>query len=162
MLKTTPLIKGIITGVLMVATSMLLIYTNQPSDSTLQYVSYALYAGGIAWTLIDYSRSETYTGKFGDIFGQGFRCFIVIVLIVVAFIAIYTSMHPEIAEEAAKLYKADLIKEGNKTPAEIETLVANVKKQFLTANIMLAIFGTLITGTIFTAAGAGLLLIRRK
>jgi hypothetical protein len=160
--KITPLFKGLITGALMVATSLLLIYTKQPSDSNLQYIAYALYAGGIAWTLIDYSRSSAYTGKFGDIFGQGFRCFIIIVLIMVTFTAIYTAMHPEIAEEAAKLYKADLIKQGNKTPTEIETLVSNVQKQFLTGNIMLAIFGTLIMGAIFTAAGAGLLLMRRK
>jgi len=160
--KITPLFKGLITGVLMVMLSLLLIYTQQPPDSSLQYFSYVLFAGGIAWTLIDYSRSDAYTGKFGDIFGQGFRCFIIIVLVMVIFIAVYTILHPEIAEEAAQLYKADLIKQGNKTPAEIEEIVSTVKKQFLVSNIMPAIFGTLITGAIFTAAGAGLLLIRKK
>jgi Protein of unknown function (DUF4199) len=160
--KITPLIKGIITGALMLAISLLLIYSKQPAGSGLEYVGYIIYAGGIAWTLIAYSRSETYTAKFGAIFGQGFRCFIIVTLIMVIFTGIYSYMHPEIAEEAAKLYKADLIKDGNKMPAEIETMVTNAKKQFVTGNIMLAIFGTLIMGTIFTAAGAGLLLIRRK
>jgi len=160
--KITPLIKGLITGVLMVLTSLLLIYTKQPGDSGLSYIGFALYAGGIAWTLLAYYHSAAYTPKFGAIFGQGFRCFIIITLVTVIFTGIYSSTHPEIAEEAARHYKEDLIKEGNKTPAEIQTMVDNAKKQFVTGNISLAIFGSLIMGTIFTAAGAGLLLIRRK
>lgn len=160
--KITPLFKGLITGVLMVSTSLFLIYTKQPANSGLDYIVYVLFAGGIAWTLLVYSRSETYIPKFGAIFSQGFRCFIVITLIWVIFNGVYSYMHPEIAEEAAKLYKQDLIKQGDKTPAEIETIVSNAKKQFVTGNISIAIFGTLIMGAIFTAAGAGLLLLRRK
>ena len=158
----TPLVKGFITGIVMIAFSLILIYTKLPVDSGLQYVGYAIFAGGIAWTLIDYYRSPGYTGTFGDIFGQGFRCFIIIALLMVLFTAVYGWMHPEIAEEAAKNYRADLIKKGEKLPPEIDTIVETAKKQFLTSNIMLTIFGTLIMGTIFTAAGAGLLLIRRK
>jgi len=161
--KITPLVKGLITGIVMLATTLLLIYTNQPANSGLQYIVYVLYAGGIAWTLIEYSRLDSYTGKFGDIFGQGFRCFIIVTLIMVIFTAVFSLTHPEIAEEAAKQYKADLIiNEKNKTPAEIEYMVESAKKQFTTSNISLAIFGTLITGSLFTAVGAGLLLMRRK
>jgi hypothetical protein len=160
--RITPLIKGLITGVLMVLTSLVLIYTKQPPNTTLNYIGYILYASGIAWTLLAYSRSETYTPTFGAIFGQGFRCFIIVTLIVVIFTGIYSSMHPEIAEEAARHYREDLVKEGNKTPAEIDSMITAAKKQFVTGNISLAIFGTLIMGTIFTAAGAGLLLIRKK
>jgi hypothetical protein len=162
MKKISPLVKGFITGAVMVGITMTFIYTNQPANARLQYLGYLLYAGGIAWTLIDYSRSADYNPNFGSIFGQGFRCFIIITLMTVIFTAIYSSTHPEIAEEAAKLYKADLIKDGNKTPAEIEQLVSNVKKQFVTGNVSLAVFGSLITGSVFTAAGAGLLLMRRK
>jgi hypothetical protein len=162
MKKISPLLKGFITGAVMVGITMIFIYTNQPANARLQYLGYILYAGGIAWTLIDYSRSVDYNPAFGSIFGQGFRCFIIITLMTVIFTAIYSTTHPEIAEEAAKLYKADLIKEGNKTPAEIEQMVSNVKKQFVTGNVSLAVFGSLITGSVFTAAGAGLLLMRRK
>jgi hypothetical protein len=162
MKKISPLLKGFITGAIMVGITMLFIYTNQPANARLQYLGYLLYAGGITWTLIDYSRSANYNPTFGSIFGQGFRCFIIITLMTVIFTAIYSYIHPEIAEEAAKLYKADLLKEGNRTPVEIEQMVSNVKKQFITGNVSLAIFGSLITGSVFTAAGTGLLLMRRK
>ena len=159
--KLTPLIKGIITGVVLVILSLTLYYSKLTVESKLHYAIYILYAIGIVWTLISYSRSASFTGKFADLFGQGFRCFIVVTLIMVAFTAIFSMQHPEFAEEAATYYKEDLIKEGNKTPSEIEKLIANVKKQYTTGLVSITIFGYLITGTVITAAGSALLM-RRK
>jgi len=160
--KITPLVKGIITGIIMVILSLAFYYSQIPVESNLHYTIYILYALGIAWALIGYSSSVSYTGKFGDIFGQGFRCFIVVTLIMVAFTAIFSMQHPEFAEKAAGFYKEDLIKERNKTPAEIEKLVADAKKQYTTSLVSLTIFGYLITGAIITAAGSAFLLMRRK
>ena len=161
MTKLTPLIKGIITGIVMAATSFALYYSKLPVESNLHFSIYILYAAGIAWTLISYSRSENFTGKFTDLFGQGFRCFIIVVLIMVAYTSIFSMQHPELAEKAAGYYKADLLKEGNKTPVEIEKLVADAKKQYTTSLVSLTIFGYLITGAIITTAGSALLM-RRK
>ena len=159
--KLTPLIKGIITGVVLVIVSLSLYYSKLPVESKLHYSIYILYAIGIVWTLISYSRSATFTGKFADLFGQGFKFFIVVAFIMVAFTAIFSMLHPEFAEDSARYYKEDLAKEGNKTPLEIDEIVAKVKKQYTTSLVSLTIFGYLITGTIITAAGSALLM-RRK
>ena len=159
--KFTPLVKGIITGAVMVITSLTLYYSNLPVGSKLHYIVYLLFATGIAWTLISYSRSASFTGKFADLFGQGFRCFIVIILIMVAFTAIFSMLHPEFAEESANYYREGLIKEGNKTSEQIDKLVADAKKQYTTGIVYFTIFGYLIIGTVITAAGSALLM-RRK
>ena len=159
--KLTPLIKGIITGVVLVIVSLSLYYSKLPVESKLHYSIYILYAIGIVWTLISYSRSATFTGKFADLFGQGFKCFIVVAFIMVAFTAIFSMLHPEFAEDSARYYEEDLVKEGNKTPLEIDEIVAKVKKQYTTSLVSLTIFGYLIFGTIITAAGSALLM-RRK
>jgi hypothetical protein len=160
-MKITPLIKGAITGLLMAVVSFVMVTNKTPSDYGV-YLIYAIYIGGIAWTLYDHYRSPGYTGKFGAIFGEGFRCFIIVTLVMVVYTFIFLNMHPEIAEESAKLYKADLIQQKNKTPAEVEDMYAKAKDGFTTSNIYLTIFSTLITGAFFTAAGAGLLIMRRK
>ena len=161
MVKLTPLIKGMIAGILMVAISLLVYYTKLPADSGLHYSIYIIYAAGIIWTLVSYSRSSIFTGAFADLFGQGFRCFIVATLVMVAFTAIFNIMHPEFAVESAQYYREDLVKQGNKTPAEIDSLVAKAKKQYTTGIIYLTVFGYLITGAIITAAGSAFLM-RRK
>jgi len=159
--KFTPLVKGIITGILMVISSLIVHYSNLPAESGLHYLIYIIFAAGITWTLITYSRSASFTGAFADLFGQGFRCFIVATLIMVAFTAIFSMLHPEFALEAAQYYKEDLVKKGDKTPAEIDKLVANAKKQYTTGIVYLTVFGYLITGAIITAAGSAFLM-RRK
>jgi hypothetical protein len=161
MKKITPLLKGVITGILMVAVTLALFYTKKIPESGL-YVIYSIYAGGIAWTLLAYFRSPEYTGKFADAFGQGFRCFIVVTLIMVTFTGIFSAAHPEFAEEDAKLYREYLVEQKNKLPAEIDAMVKDEKENYTTKNMWRAAFGTLISGAIFTAAGAGLLILRRR
>jgi hypothetical protein len=41
-------------------------------------------------------------------------------------------------------------------------MVAQAKKNYTVGNVSRAVFSYLVTGAIFTAAGAGLLLMRRK
>lgn len=160
--KFTPLVKGVITGLAMVVLFLALYYSKLPANSKLQYTIQILYAIGIIWALISYSRSASFTGKFADLFGQGFRCFIIVILIMAAFTAIFYMLNPQIADDSAKYYRQDLLKEGNKTPLEIEEMVTAAKKQYTTSRVSLTIFGYLILGTIITAAGSALLILMRR
>ena len=159
--KLTPLAKGIITGTLMAITSFLAWYTKLPVDSALHYTIYIIFAAGIIWTLITYSHSYSFTGTFADLFSQGFRCFIVATLVMVAFTAIFNIMHPEFATDAAQYYREELVKQRDKTPVQIDELVTQAKKRYTTGIIYLTVFGYLITGAIITAVGSAILM-RRK
>jgi hypothetical protein len=161
MTKITPLIKGAITGILMAAVSYWMV-NNQATLDYGVYIIYAIFFGGIAWTLFAYSKSPEYNPSFGSIFGVGFRCFIIITLIMVLYTLIYLKLHPELAEVNAQLVKTAMIEEKNSTPAKIEETYLAAKKGYITSNVYLTIFATLVTGSFFTAAGAGLLLLRKK
>jgi len=161
-MKMTPLLKGIIAGTVMIGFSILLQYTGRANSAAAQNLFYVLFGGAIAWTLLAYYHSENYTPSFGSIFGQGFRCFIIITLITVIFAGVNASIHPEEKAKALKSYAEDLKKEGNRNEAEIKKMIDSADKQFVTGQIYVAAFGTLIIGAAFTAAGAGLLLMRKK
>jgi hypothetical protein len=153
--------KGLITGLVMVGMSLAIYYSGQPFDSPLQYIIYAVYAGGIIWTLYEFSKSEENTNKFAAFFLQGFKCFIVIALLMVVFTFVFNKMHPEFKDAMAKAYSEDLIKKGDKTPAEVLTNVEKAKDFYLTMMISGAIFGYLMIGAVITAA-ASLLFMKRK
>jgi hypothetical protein len=157
----SPVIKGLITALAMIAVTFGLYYSNQPAYSPLQYTPYAVYGIGIVWTLISYKRSESFTGKFGDLFLQGFRCFIVVTLVMVVFIAVFLKVQPKFREEGAEAYRVELVKAKNKTPQEIDTEVAKYKEQFNTGFISASIFGYLVVGAIITA-GTAVFLTKRK
>jgi hypothetical protein len=160
-IRLVPALKGLITGLLMTGVTLGVYYSNLSPDSPIQYAIYLIYGLGIIWTLLAFRRSSSCTGKFGDLFGQGFRCFIVVTLVMVVFTFAFNRMHPEFAEESAQAYKELQIKQKNKFPADIENELASYKKSYNTIIIYGAIFGYLIIGAGLTAA-ASALLMRRK
>ena len=160
-MKISPALKGLITAVLMIGLFLLIYNMGKDADPRLQYVVYLLYGLGILWTVLDYRRSPAFTGKFGDVFNQGFRCFIVVTLVIAVFYGVFNYLHPEFAEESAKALKEQLVKEKSKLPAEIDEAVTMYKKQYTLKLVSGAIFGYLIIGAAVTAVLSALSM-RRK
>jgi predicted membrane protein len=160
-IKFSPAIKGLITGALMITVILIIYYSGKSVDTRLQYLVYIFYALGIVWAIFAYRQSSSFAGKFGEIFGQGFRCFIVVTLMMAVFYGIFNYQHPEFAEETAKLYKEQLQKDNSKLPTEIESEIATFKKQYTLKLVSGAIFGYLIIGAGVTAVVSALLTKRK-
>ncbi len=156
-----PAIKGLIAAVIMIAIALVTYYSGMPANSPFQFLVYAVYALGVVWTVVAYSKTSLFTGKFGDSFNQGFRCFIVITLMMVLFTATFSSMHPEFAEESSKYYREELLKQKDTLPPDIEAAVARYKKNYTMTLVYGSIIGYLIIGAVVTAVSS-LIIIRRK
>ncbi|MEO7923144.1 MAG: DUF4199 domain-containing protein [Chitinophagaceae bacterium] len=156
-MRISPAIKGIITAALMIIVILAVYYSGKYADTRLQYLVYIFYALGIAWTLVAYRQSASFSGKFGANFGQGFKCFIVVTLLMAIFYGVFNYMHPEFAKETALAYQEQLVKENQKTGPEIETMISTFKKQYTLKLVSGAIFGYLIIGTGVTAVVSALL-----
>jgi hypothetical protein len=153
--------KGLITGVLMVALSLVLYYSKLPLDSPFQYIIYVLYAGGIIWTVYDFSLAADGNTKFGAYFTQAFKCFIVVTLLMVAFTFIFNKLHPEFRDQMAVEYKKELLKKGSSTPAEVEAGAEKMKSFYIVMLVSGTVFGYLIIGAIVSLL-TSLLFSRRK
>ena len=150
MINLSPTLKGLITGVLMIGTSLAIYGYLGSFENHLQYITYALYIGGIAWTLIAYSKMEVLK-TFKTYFSQGFKCFIVVTLMMVAFTFGFLKMNPGMKEEMAQNYRNELVQQGDKTPPEIESMVIQAKEYFITYLTSLTIFSYLFIGSVATA-----------
>lgn len=154
-MKITPAIKGIISAVLMIAVILVIFYSRATANNAIQYLVYIFYGLGIVWTIVAYRQSPANTGKFGELFGQGFRCFIVVTLLMALFYGLFNYFHPEFAEETAVAYKAHLLEQVTKKeilPTQVESELATFKKQYTLKLVSGAIFGYLIIGAAVTAA----------
>jgi hypothetical protein len=164
-MKISPAIKGLITGALMVSVILLIYYQGKNADTRLQYIVYALYAVGIVWTLMSFRNTSAYIGTFGNLFSQGFRCFIVVTLIMALFYGIFNYSHPEFAEESAKVYREQLelsVAKNDMLPTQVDPEVATYKKQYTLKLVSGAIFGYLIIGVVVTAAISAFLMRRKE
>jgi hypothetical protein len=54
-----PALKGLLTAIIMIAVVMAIYYGGDKVDPRLQYLIYAIYAGGVIWTLVAYRVRQT-------------------------------------------------------------------------------------------------------
>ncbi|HMU74057.1 MAG TPA: DUF4199 domain-containing protein [Ferruginibacter sp.] len=153
--------KGLITGSLMIVASLVFFYAGLPAQSPVQFLIYIIYTAGIVWSVYTYQPAEAKDIKFGSYFLQGFKCFIVVTLLMVLFTIVFNKMHPEFSTQMAEAYKAELKQKGNKTPAEIEKAIDDMKNYYLPMLISSAVFGYLIMGAVISLV-ASLLFMKRK
>ena len=162
MKSLSPTKKGLLTGLAMILVSIVIYYTKGNFQNKLQYITYSIYVAGIVWTLIEFSKSNPPSHKFGAYFSQGFKCFIVVTLLMVIFTAVFLLLQPKLTDEMAAIFKAELEKNGNYTTPEIEDKVRIAKKSFLPSLIMGAVFGYLVIGAMVTAITSGFVMQKYK
>lgn len=161
MRKINATVQGLITGILMVIISLLIYQAKNGFDNGLQYITYTVYVAGIVWTLVYFHKASSQEKTFKNYFSQGFKCFIVVTLIMVAFTWLFMHFNPGLEDEMVVNYRKDLVAKGNYTPSEIDNSVAKAREYFVPMLISGAIFGYLMIGSMVTAITA-LVLRRRK
>ena len=154
--------KGLLTGIVMIGISLLIYYIEGNFQNGLQYITYTAYVAGIIWTLWAYSKTPGVQHTFGKYFSTGFKCFIVVTLLMVIFTAVFLISQPHFKDEMAVNYKEELVKTGNYTMPEIEEKIKMAKKSFLPALLMGAVFGYLVIGAMVTVIAGGFLASKNK
>lgn len=157
-MKVHPALIGLIVSGLMIATLLAGYYQTIPNAATAQLIAYGFYTAGIVATLLLHGSPVK---GFGGIFSTGFRCFIVITLVMVLFTYVFNALHPETAQQAAAVLKDSLRKANNRTPDEIERDVNLFRDGFATMVVSRTIFGYLMYGAIMTAIGSFLQTLRK-
>lgn len=158
--KITPALKGLITGLLMIAFVLYLDKTNQQNPK-LQYIAYGIYGAGIIWTLMSYLKLNNQP-RFSELFTQGFKCFIVVTIVMVAFTFIFLKTNPQYMEKEMAYQREELIKQKDKSPEQIDEMINNGKKGYVLRYVSASVFGYLIIGAMLTAASSGIIILRRN
>ena len=158
MKQTTPTLKGLITGALMIIASVFSLYVlKNPVESYFQFIVYIIFCLGIVWSLLTYSKTAVEKKTFKDYFSIGFKTFIVITLLMAVFTYIYFSFHTEFRDTKIAENSRLLILQGDHLPNEIEDNTKQLKNMFMPLMISSAVFRYLILGALITAIAAGFL-----
>ena len=157
-MKVHPALIGLISAAFMIASLLAGYYQTIGDPNTAQLIAYGFYTTGLFATLLLHGSP---TKGFGGNFSLGFRCFIVITLVMVLFTYLFNTLHPETAQQAAAALRASLQKANNRTPDEIERDVNLFRDGFSTMVVSHSIFGYLMYGAIITAIGSFLQTLRK-
>src|SRR5438128_1585034 len=134
-------IKGLITGFVMIALSLLFFYgLKMPANGREQFAVLSAYVIGIAWSLISYKRSTDAQRTFKEYFSVGFKTFIVVTLLMVVFTFIFYKCNLQIREDGIAENNKLLLQEGDHTPAEIEKNADKLRSIFIPLMMGIATF----------------------
>jgi len=154
--------KGLITGAIMIVISICIFWAKKSFENGLQYIVYATYVAGILWTIFTFKIETANKASFKEYFAEGFKCFVVVALLMVLFTLVFILLHPELKEQMAAYMKADYATAKDMTPLDIENKIAAAKKFFLPGYLMGAILSYLSIGALITLIASGFLSSQRK
>jgi hypothetical protein len=152
---------GIVSGLIMIVTSILIFYFKGGFDNAYQYITYGIYAGSIVFAQHIYSGAAREGHKLKNYFSEGFKTFIVITLLMVIFTRVFISYTPELTRDAAETLRRELLSNANKTEAEINNELALYRKNYNNIMTSIVIFGYLAIGSLVSLTG-GLFYSRRN
>ncbi len=143
----------------MILAGLILSALKTPDNSPLHYIGYIFYGTGIVWAVIA-SKDKT---KFGTLFNEGFRCFIMATLLMVVYTWIYWATNPKKMDETvAKQKEVQLKNAKDRTPLEIDQQAKDTRKYFIPMVLAGTVFDFLLIGVVVTTAAAGTLSLSKK
>lgn len=161
-MKLTSTVKGFITGILMVATGIIIYLNKMPENTPFNYIAQLLYGLGIVWSITSYAARNKAI-PFKELFQQGFKCFIAATLILALYTFVYLKMNEAEIDKVVEKAKLERIKTAkDRTPAEIDNEAEQTRKYYIPFQVSIMVFSNLFTGVIVTMATAGALYLRNK
>ncbi len=149
---------GLITGGLMVLTSLIMFYQfHFPDTGTVNYVRFTIYTIGIIFTLLIYNGNNVDQKKMKDYFSEGFKTFVIVVLIMALFTIVFYKLNPQIFESKLLLINKYNALDTSKTPAEVIENGNKLKSVFLPMTVATTTILYLVIGTLVSLIGAGFL-----
>jgi hypothetical protein len=153
-MKLTATYKGLITGAVMIAVSLLLFYGMKlPHDDPSQLIVIGIYIIGIVWSMISLHRSSSEVLTFKKYFSEGFKTFIVMTLMMVVFKGLFYYFNPQILEDVIKQNEILISKTGNKTPPEIKANSDSLRSIFMPMTLSLTTVTYLLFGAVTAVVG---------
>jgi Protein of unknown function (DUF4199) len=143
--------KGLLTGLAMIALSLVFVLFKRQPTGLPQYLIYIIYTAGIVWTLWTFQKNSEGPQPFKAYFSEGFKCFIVVTLLMVLYTFVFFKIDHTYQDAMAAQLRQDLVKGGNATPVEIDKQVSTMKANFALLYTGGAVFFYLFIGALVTA-----------
>jgi type III secretory pathway component EscS len=119
-----------------------------------QYIIFFVFIIGLLFGLFQY-RQQNQEAGFKQLFGEGFKIFVVVAFFMVVYSWIFYKYNPQILEEAITFNEQLIIKQGNRTMPEIEDNTKKLRQIFIPMMLAFNTIKYLFMGTLVTLVASG-------
>ncbi|MEO8819942.1 MAG: DUF4199 domain-containing protein [Ginsengibacter sp.] len=153
---TTSNTKGIVIALILIILALATYFLNMNTNSSLQYISYLIFIGGIIWSVNMYGKQIDHNSTFGNYFAHGFKVAAVVTVIMIIYVVIFLYLFPDVKEKAVDAARKNMESKGQLTQDQINTGLNITRKFFMAFAIGGTLLGYLIFGAIAALIGAGI------
>src|ERR1035437_9318741 len=153
---TSTTIKGLIIGLVMIVISVGNYFITADPDNPVKYIIYAIFIGGIIFSIYQYGKEIGNNATFGNYFSHGFKISALITLLMIAFIIVFMLAFPEFKEKILDLIRKSMQSQKNVTSDQIDKVIEFYKKGFWLIMIGGALLSYLFMGAIASLIGAAI------
>ncbi len=147
--------KGVIISVALIASSLITFYPLQMSErGQSQYITLSIFIAGLVWVLYSFKQKNP-SSSFKAYFNEGFKCFIVVTLLMVLHTFVFYKLNPQILENAIQENNAIIQNGGNRTAMEIAENTKKIRNIFMPMMLSINTIKYLILGSLISVVCGG-------
>jgi AICAR transformylase/IMP cyclohydrolase PurH len=153
---TTTTTKGLVIALILIILALATYFANVQVNGPTQWIGYAVFIGGIIWSVYSYGKQVDYNSTFGNYFAHGFKVAALVTAIMIIYIVIFIILFPDFKEKAIDQAKIDMRKKNNLTEEQITQALEWTRKFFMVFLIGGTLLGYLIIGALAALVGAAI------
>jgi hypothetical protein len=153
---TSTTTKGLVIGLILVILSLATYFANIEPNGPVQWFGYAVFIGGIIWSVYSYGKQIDYNATFGNYFAHGFKVAALVTAIMIIFFIVFIIVFPEFKEKALDKARMDMRKKNNMTEEQMAQGLEMVRKFFMVFLIGGTLLFYLIFGALASVIGAAI------
>jgi len=146
--------KGIVIGLLLVILALVTYFLDIKVNGPLQWIGYAIFIGGIIWSVMSYGKQMSYNSTFGNYFAHGFKVAALVTAIMIIYIILLVVLFPQFKEKAIDEARKSMQSKNNLTEEQITAGLEMTKKFFMVFLVGGTLLGYLFFGAIASLIGA--------
>jgi hypothetical protein len=148
--------KGLVIGLILIILALATYFANIQANGSVQWISYAVFLGGIIWSIYSYGKQVNHNSTFGNYFAHGFKVAALVTVIMIIYVAIFIALFPDFKEKALDQAKIAMREKNNMTEEQMTQALEMTRKFFLVFLIGGTLVGYLILGALAALIGAAI------
>ncbi len=151
---TTTTTKGMVIGLILVVLALATYFLDIKVNGPLQWVGYAIFIGGIIWSVMSYGKQMSYNSTFGNYFAHGFKVAALVTAIMIIYVIIFVLLFPDFKEKAIVEARKSMQSKNNLNEEQINAGLEMTRKFFMVFLVGGTLLGYLFFGALASLIGA--------
>ena len=148
--------KGMVIGLILIILALVTYFADIKVNGPVQWFGYAVFVGGIIWSVYSYGKQINYNATFGNYFAHGFKVAALVTAILIIYIIVFVFIFPEFKEKAIDEARKSMQEKNNLTPDQIAQGLDITRKFFMVFLVGGTLIGYIIFGALASLVGAAI------